>query len=268
MDQSVNLSKPSRLYALVVTLMILGAAAMSLISFEFLKEFYAEALPNSGALLHSYPVAKGKDGRKISYELQTTKPEQWRHLNQISKAAVAAVLASEDGGYYTHNGYEPEAIRKAWALNRKLGRFAKGGSTITQQVVKNIFLSPEKTISRKLREIILAVQLERTVGKRKILETYLNIAEWGPGIYGIEQAARTYFAKSAAALTAREGAILAFMLPNPKKYRNSLRGEDGLSEFGQHRVSDILNRLWKTGKISDDEFFSSSSLDSSASEQL
>lgn len=263
--KSMNESKSQtylRPYTILVLALICAAAFGTFWSYQKISEIYAEVLPDTEVLLTHYPVAKGKEGKRNIYELSTQKPKTWKNLNEISKSAISAVLASEDGSFYQHKGYDPEAIRKAWAENKKLGRYAKGGSTITQQLVKNVFLSPEKTITRKIREIILAVAIEKKLGKKKILETYLNIAEWGPGVYGIEQAAQTYFGKSASQLTAREGAILAFMLPNPRKYRNSLRGDDGLTEFGQQRVSTILERLWRTGKISDDEYFSTSSLSS------
>ncbi len=214
-------------------------------------------VPDVSVLLEKYPQAQGKSGRQNFYNLVDERPNTWRTLPQISRAAVLAVLTSEDGGFFAHNGFEPAAIKAAWQENVKAGRYIKGGSTITQQVAKNIFLSPDKTLVRKARELLIATELERVLGKRKILEIYLNIAEWGPNIYGIEQAARSYFAKSAHQLTAREGAMLAFMLPNPNKLRHSVLGSNGFTHFGQRRVFKILERLWRNGKISEDEYASS-----------
>ena len=164
---------------------------------------------------------------------------------------------SEDSEFFEHDGYSPEGIRAAIKYNEKPGvKIKRGGSTITQQVVKNLFLTPQKTITRKVRELLLAVDLDRKFSKAKILETYINIAEWGPEVYGIQDASWRYFKKPATELTAREGAILAFMLPNPIKYSHSYR--DGtLTAFATKRVDTILERMWRTGHLSDEEYTSS-----------
>lgn len=214
---------------------------------------YRSFLPDVTILKTRYPVAT-LQGDSTSYQFVAKKPAHWRTLRQISRKAVSAVLMSEDAGFYSHRGYEPEAIRAAWISNQKPGtKIIRGGSTITQQMVKNVFLTKEKTITRKVRELLLAIDVENTFSKPQILETYLNIAEWGRGIYGIEQASHHYFRKSSADLTAREGAILAFLLPNPVKYSGSIRGGE-LTSFASARVESILERLWRTGHIDNDEY--------------
>lgn len=238
---------------------VLGLVALSalgsVLSARAGLALYRHVFPDVTVLKRAYPVATGKDGARIIFEFRRQKPAHWVSLEQIPKKAVAAILVSEDARFFEHHGYEPDSIREAMEHNRKPGvKVLRGGSTITQQVVKNLFLSPEKTVVRKVRELLLAVELERRFPKRKILETYLNIAEWGPGVYGIESAAEHYFHKKPSSLTARDGAILAFMLPNPIKYQNSLR--DGMSDFAHRRVDTILEALWKTGKISDEEYTS------------
>ncbi len=243
-------------HAAIVASLILTAYAASQVLPPMVVNLWAGILPDVSVLLASLPVAQGKNGRRNIYEFTARRPARWKSLGEISQGAVSAVLAAEDAGFWTHQGYEPESIRSAWTENLKAGRFVRGGSTITQQVVKNLFLSPDKTLSRKARELLLAVRLERALGKKKILEIYLNIAEWGPGIYGIEQAARKYFGKSASALEPKEGAMLAFMLPNPERLRHSVLGSNGPTAFGAGRVSDILYKLWRTGKISDEEYAS------------
>jgi monofunctional biosynthetic peptidoglycan transglycosylase len=243
------------------TLIILAAVACAVVASQQLPQWALNLrhslVPDVSVLQTHYPVAKGKEGRKNLYKLVAEKPKHWRRLNQISPMAVTAVLMSEDSSFYRHKGYDPEAIHAALEENLKAGRYLKGGSTITQQVAKNIFFGPEKTIKRKILELLTARELERLLGKRKILELYLNLAEWGPGIYGIEQAAQRYFAKSSAELNAREAATLAFMLPNPTRLRYSAFGENGPTHYGQARIARIVERLWRTGKISFDEYASS-----------
>ncbi|MFA4874402.1 MAG: biosynthetic peptidoglycan transglycosylase, partial [bacterium] len=117
-----------------------------------------------------------------------------------------------------HPGYDINAMKRAYEYNLRKKRFARGASTITMQVARNLYLSPDKTILRKLRELIIALKLERELSKDRILEIYLNIVEWGNGIYGAEAAARHYFGKSARDLTAHEAAYLASILPRPRFY--------------------------------------------------
>lgn len=235
-------------------------AATCFLSYEGIlaaRFVYRKVFPDVSVLKTQYPVAVGKQGRQIVYKFQSKRPAHWVTLGQVPRKAIAAILMSEDAGFFSHHGYEPEAIRMAIEHNTRPGvKVKRGGSTITQQVVKNLFLSPEKTISRKVRELLLAVELERRVSKRRILETYINIAEWGPGVYGIQQASLRYFRKPAAALSAHDAAILAFMLPNPNRYQHSIRGGE-LTAFAQRRVERILQRMWKTGHLSDEEYTSS-----------
>lgn len=242
-----------RLYALFVWLLLLGTGIFVAGAIALGIRWKMQLFPDVAVLQRSYPVAVGKIEKRNIYQFKTAKPAYWRALSEISSVAVAAILISEDGGFYHHEGYEPELMKKAWEENRKAGKYKRGASTITQQVVKNLFLSPEKTLTRKLRELLLAIELERRFTKQKILETYLNIAEWGPGVYGIEQASNYYFGKSAAALDSREGAILAYLLPNPLVYGRSVRSGE-LTSFGNQRVSNILDKLSQTGKLPKDEY--------------
>jgi monofunctional biosynthetic peptidoglycan transglycosylase len=143
---------------------------------------------------------------------------QWRPLGEISPHLQEAVVMAEDDQFFSHPGFDIEAIRKAIKVNIRRKRFAHGASTITQQVARNIYLTPEKSLLRKFRELLIALKLERTLSKRRILEIYLNIAEWGQGIYGAEAAAQHYFGKGARWLTPGESAYLASILPRPRYY--------------------------------------------------
>jgi monofunctional biosynthetic peptidoglycan transglycosylase len=142
----------------------------------------------------------------------------WAPLSEIATNLQMAVIAAEDDTFFQHEGINYKAAWEALKEDLKKKRYARGGSTITQQLVKNVFLTREKTITRKLKEFILSRRVEEILSKRRILELYLNEVEWGPGVYGAEASARYYFDKHAAELTVPEGAMLAAMLTNPKRF--------------------------------------------------
>ncbi|MDQ3668529.1 MAG: transglycosylase domain-containing protein [Acidobacteriota bacterium] len=163
----------------------------------------------------------------------------WLPLDRISPNLRRAVLAGEDTNFVTHNGFDYQAIQKAWDEAQRaaakeaktegdhesdwllyLPDFKRGASTITQQLAKNLYLSADKTLIRKGREAIITIFLERLLTKRRILEIYLNVIEWGDGIYGAEAAAQHYFRKSAVSLSASEAAYLSAMVPNPRTVFN------------------------------------------------
>ena len=139
----------------------------------------------------------------------------WRSLSRISPNLRRAVIVAEDSTFWEHHGFDWQGIRVAIDKNIDRGRLSAGGSTITQQLAKNLYLSPEKSFTRKLQEAILTCRLEMNLSKERILELYLNVVEWGKGVYGAEAAARRYFGVSASALTKSQAATLAAMLPDP-----------------------------------------------------
>ena len=143
--------------------------------------------------------------------------QQWVPLERISPWLRQAVVASEDDRFYTHHGFDLELLWQAALRNWKKGRLSAGASTITQQLAKNLWFSPERSLLRKIKEAIMTARLELWLDKDRILELYLNVVEWGQGIFGAEAAARHYFGKPAAALNKREAAQLAVMLPAPLK---------------------------------------------------
>lgn len=150
--------------------------------------------------------------------------QKWVGINNISPYLLKAVLISEDDGFYNHEGFEIKDLEEALQRNIKAGKFVAGGSTVTQQLAKNLYLNPSKNPIRKLKEAIVAYRMEKTLSKRRILELYLNCAEWGDGIFGIEAAARHYYGKSAKSLGPKEAAALASILPNPIKYQPGQSG--------------------------------------------
>jgi len=142
---------------------------------------------------------------------------RWRGLNDISPNLVYAAIAAEDARFCSHSGFDMEAIQKALQRNQEGGR-VRGGSTISQQTAKNVFLWPSRDWIRKGLEAGYTVLIETVWSKRRVMEVYLNVAEWAPGVYGAEAAARHWFGKSARDLTPREAARLAAILPSPRRY--------------------------------------------------
>jgi len=144
--------------------------------------------------------------------------QTWVPLSNISPYLVKAVLIAEDDKFWSHEGFDYEAIQKALEKDMKAGRFKFGGSTISQQLARNLYLSPAKNPLRKMREAIITWRMEKVLPKRRILELYLNLVEWGNGIFGVEAASRHYYGKPSSELTPQEAARLAAVLPNPRKY--------------------------------------------------
>jgi monofunctional biosynthetic peptidoglycan transglycosylase len=151
--------------------------------------------------------AKGRPVRRI---------QQWVRYSRISPDLKRAVLVAEDDAFWQHEGVDFEQLQESLELDWARGRWTRGGSTITQQLAKNLYLSPSKNPLRKLRELVIARRLEAELKKTRILELYLNVIEWGDGVYGAEAAARTYFHTSAAALGPSESAALAAAIVNPR----------------------------------------------------
>ena len=145
---------------------------------------------------------------------------QWVPYDRISIHLKRAIVAAEDAKFIEHEGFDVEGIQKAVEKNLKKGRLVAGGSTISQQLAKNLFLSGERSFIRKGQEAVITLMIEATWSKRRILEVYLNVIEWGNGIYGAEAAARRYYKTSAARLSRDQAARMAAMAPNPRWYEN------------------------------------------------
>ncbi len=158
---------------------------------------------------------------------------KWVNYNKISNNLKRAVIASEDAKFLDHEGFDWEGIQKAYEKNLKKGKIVAGGSTISQQLAKNLFLSTKRTPWRKAQEAVITVMLENILSKRRILEIYLNVIEWGNGVFGAEAAARHYYKTSASKLSAGQAARLAAMIPNPRFY-------------DAHQYTNYLNRRTAT----------------------
>lgn len=177
----------------------------------------------------------------------------YTRLSQISENLKYAVIYSEDAGFWGHSGLDWHELEASLKANIKSGSYKRGGSTITQQLIKNIYFSGEKTLTRKIREVVLTRQIEEMYPKSVILEKYLNLVEFGPNIYGIGSASKHFFYKSPSELNILESAYLAFLLPNPKGYYEYFR-KGKLSDFAKKMVLLISKRLYFYKKISSTQY--------------
>ncbi|MEW6560416.1 MAG: monofunctional biosynthetic peptidoglycan transglycosylase [Pseudomonadota bacterium] len=193
--------------------------------------------PSSTTFMRAAELRILKSGDKVQWQ------HDWVPYDAISPHLKRAVVASEDATFLTNDGVDWDAIQNAWDRNhsRRNERSGKivGGSTITQQLAKNLFLSPERDYLRKGQELIITFMLEGILGKRRILEIYLNSVEWGNGIYGAQAAVQTYFHTSAARLSPAQAARLAVMLPAPRIYQKRL-----YSPYMNGRTAVIAARMW------------------------
>jgi monofunctional biosynthetic peptidoglycan transglycosylase len=163
---------------------------------------------------------------------------QWVPYQRISGHLKRALVAAEDAKFVEHQGFDWDGIRKAYEKNLREGEIVAGGSTITQQLAKNLFFSGERAWWRKAQEAVVAVMLETVMGKRRIFEIYLNVIEWGDGVFGAEAAARYHYGTTAAALSAEQAARLAAVVPSPRRY-----GPGSNTPYLQRRTQTILARM-------------------------
>jgi monofunctional biosynthetic peptidoglycan transglycosylase len=230
---------------------LVSILTLVLIFFAYLA-YLTVSLPAVDALRENNPDAtslmrerwnEAREAREKPKRIQ-----QWVSLDDVSERIVQAVVMGEDASFYSHHGFDFYEIKESIRKNIERGRFARGASTITQQLAKNLFLSTERSLSRKLKEAILTYRLEQDLSKDRILEIYLNVIEWGESIYGVEAAARIYFGKRASQLDAAESALLAAMIPNPRRLHPS-KNMDALKV----RQERILGWMKMAGYLSDDE---------------
>lgn len=174
-------------------------------------------------------------------------------LKQISPYLQKAIILTEDSDFYNHNGFDWDSIEKNAREGWETGAFKKGGSTITQQLAKNMYLSKDRTFVRKALEALITDRIEKTLTKKEILERYLNIVEFGKNVFGIKNAAQYYFKKSPAELNVVESAFLAMVLPNPVKYSSSFYRKE-LTPFARKRINQIIENMYKYHRISPEEY--------------
>ncbi len=230
----------------------LVAAALCFLAVALWLVYLFSTLPDVSILRHYRPPAAtevfDRSGRLLA-EYHDRALRFWVPVSDVPEHAVWAVVIAEDDTFFEHQGVNYKATWDAFLHDVKKRRFARGGSTITQQMIKNVFLSKIKTVGRKLREYFLARQAEDILTKRQILEIYLNEVEWGENIHGIEAASRYYFDKHVPELTVGEAALLAGMLPNPRYFNPFKR-----MEKAKERQERVLSNMLQAKLIQEDVF--------------
>ncbi|MFN8791176.1 MAG: monofunctional biosynthetic peptidoglycan transglycosylase [Bdellovibrionales bacterium] len=181
------------------------------------------------------------------------KNRNYVNLRDISPYLVKTIVLTEDSLFWEHGGFDWESIKRNYEENKRLGRYKRGGSTISQQLAKNLFLTAEKTFVRKGLEALITLKIERVLTKREILERYLNVIEFGKNIYGIRQASQHYFKKHPRNLTVVESAFLAMLLPNPRAYAASFYRKE-LTPFASRRIRQIVDNMYHYKRIEDHEY--------------
>ena len=221
-DMPVRRPGPFRWIAYVIA--VFAVAWFATQAFYFAQiAVWNYANPGSTAFMRSDAWRLSDDRPDLSIQ------HTWVPYDQISHNLKRAIIASEDANFVNNNGYETDAILQAWEKNKARGKIVAGGSTISQQLARNLFLSREKSYVRKAQELVITSMLELWMDKERIFEIYLNSVEWGNGVYGAEAAAHYYYKTSASKLSAWQSARLAVMLPRPK-YFDEHRGSAYLSQ--------------------------------------
>ncbi len=196
--------------------------------------------------------AVARNGRTTTILVSPESPD-FVPLAEVPPLFLRALLIAEDANFYGHQGIDLGELPAALAINLARGAFVRGASTITQQLAKNLFLSRTKTLGRKLEEASLALLLDSALGKRRVLEIYLNVIEWGPGLYGLRPAARHYFGREPRDLTPKQIAFLVSLIPGPLKYQRSF--ETGMpTPFFEGLITTLLGKLVDVGALSEPEY--------------
>lgn len=227
-----------KLIAFFVVLLFLGYLIYEFIRIDREIENLKYENPKMTALMKQRMEEARREGK--SYRIN----QIWIPISKVSPYLIEAVIVSEDASFFDHQGVDWYEVRESIKKNLQRGRIARGASTITMQVAKNLFLSTSRDPLRKLAEVIIAFRIEQKLSKRRILEIYLNIIELGDGIFGVESASRKYFGKSASELTMEEAARLASIIPSPLRYTPNSN-----KRFVSWRSKIILNRMIARAKI-------------------
>jgi monofunctional biosynthetic peptidoglycan transglycosylase len=213
---------------------LMALIALVAIQFWFLVHvwYWAGNNPESTAFMRARLEILQQDNPKARLR------QQWVPYQRISGHLKRAIVAAEDAKFVNHNGFDWDGIQKAYEKNLREGEIVAGGSTITQQLAKNLFFSGERTWWRKAQEAVVAVMIETVMSKRRILEIYLNVIEWGEGVFGAEAAARHHYGTTAAGLSPEQAARLASIVPSPRRY-----GPASDTAYLQRRTQTLLTRM-------------------------
>lgn len=220
-----------KLYTALLLLLVLVLAELAGIPWFAVARMKTQNPPET-ALMRQRASEAEASGKRFSVT------QKWIPLSRISKHLVDAVVVAEDGTFFTHGGVDWFEVRESLEKDFQEGRAARGASTITQQLAKNLFLSTSKDPARKVKELIITFLMEKELDKDRILEIYLNIVEWGPGVFGVEAASETYFGVHAEDLTLDQSARLAAVIPSPIRHR-----PDGDGKYVLRRKEIVLRRM-------------------------
>jgi monofunctional biosynthetic peptidoglycan transglycosylase len=221
----------SRIVLWVLALLVASFIVMQLWFFTRIWWWVKHNPPSTSFMAQRYEELREKKADARLYQI-------WAPYAAISDNLKRAVIGAEDAKFADHEGFDWEGIQKALEKNQKKGKIVAGGSTITQQLAKNLFLSGERSWWRKGQEAIITEMLESQMDKQRIFEIYLNVVEWGDGVFGAEAAARHYFGISASQLSPRQAALLASILPAPRRFEKNIN-----SAYLQKRVDIIVGRM-------------------------
>jgi len=227
----------NKFWKIIIILLVLGTLDIG----RYFVYPDIKALKNDNPIPTAFMEYRQEQWKSENRTIELT--QKWVPMSKISPNVIKAVLIGEDDGFWKHDGFDVKGMENAIERSIKKKTLA-GGSTISQQLSKNLYLSPSKNPVRKIKEAILTWRIEKTLSKRRILEIYLNVAEWGDGIFGIEAAARHYYHKSAKNLTAREASRLVAVLPNPIKYNPT-----GNQKYVKNRARIIYKTMKRRGVI-------------------
>ncbi len=228
---------------------VLAAALLAMVGWAWLRASAADvaALRDNVPRRTAMMLRREAEARAAGRAPRTL--QRWTSYGHIAPLLRRAVLVAEDDAFFQHGGLDWSEIQAAARQDLEKRRFTRGGSTITQQLAKNLWLGPERTPWRKLEEVFLALRLERTLSKRRIFELYLNLIEWGDGVYGIEAAARRWYGVSASELDARQAVRLAAVIINPRRY-----APEAPSRRIERRSRLIATRLHRRGALDDTQY--------------
>jgi monofunctional biosynthetic peptidoglycan transglycosylase len=247
-----------------LALVLLSLAVVPLLALGFAADVLLGLPPRSAVkeLARKNPPSTAMMREREDEARKTGKPQRrvqaFVPISRIGRPLLRAVITSEDPNFFSHRGIDWNELRESFRIDLRLGRFFRGGSTITQQLAKNLFLSRRKSVVRKAREMIIARWLEADLGKARILELYLNVIEFGDGVWGCEAASRLYYGHSAAELSTDEAAGLAAIIPSPLRL-NPLRNPAGYTRvqkrvlFLMEKRPDILRSLGSLGSSAPEE---------------
>jgi len=229
---------------------LLAIGLLIFLSLALYVGYVVFTMPDVQSLKNKNPTITAMIEQRASEKNTTPRTiRTWVPYKNISPHIRNAVLIAEDSAFFQHSGYDIEQIKESAKRNWREKRFARGASTITQQLAKNLYLSTSKNPLRKIQEFLIAQEMEKDLSKQRIFEIYLNVIEWGDGIYGIQPASEKYFGKSASDLLPEEAAILAAMIPNPRRYTPARN-----LKYLQRRKADILYRLARYSYLPKEEY--------------